>query len=347
MAQEIVGQYVGDPNARHLVLVTRRKWGYDLRNAIREVAPEVNAQTVFSEDILETWPAREAFLLLASLADPIDPVTHRDWIGYRRPDSDGKGWKAPKRHASVYRHLRRGGLLSADRLRAIAAEDVSTLGGTGRGEVHRRAVRLRDLLEGVGEGHDVPETVARVLDPDRWIEGEGPDVELARQDIERLRTEANRILDEAEEPLPLVGLVARVRNRIASREPLGLDATPDIKIVTLWGAKGLTADFVYIIGLCDEALPGPYDPNSSGLDEGEHRLEQLRLLYVSLTRAKRVLVLSQPTKIRRGEVPALGLSRLSDGNAWWQYLHRCRFFDDLSRAALPDSVDREVWEGVG
>jgi hypothetical protein len=72
----------------------------------------------------------------------------------------------------------------------------------------------------------------------RPIEGEGPDVELARQDIERLRTEANRILDEAEEPLPLVGLVARVRNRIASREPLGLDATPDIKIVTLWGREG-------------------------------------------------------------------------------------------------------------
>jgi hypothetical protein len=215
-----------------------RRCRSEVVQAIREVAPEVNAQTVFSEDILETWPAREAFLLLASLADPIDPVTHRDWIGYRRPDSDGKGWKAPKRHASVYRHLRRGGLLSADRLRAIAAEDVSTLGGTGRGEVHRRAVRLRDLLEGVGEGHDVPETVARVLDPDRWIEGEGPEVELARQDIERLRTEANRILDEAEEPLPLVGLVARVRNRIASREPLGLDATPDIKIVTLWGREG-------------------------------------------------------------------------------------------------------------
>jgi hypothetical protein len=53
MAREIVSQYVGDPNARHLVLVTRRKWGYELRNAIREVAPEVNAQTVFSEDILE------------------------------------------------------------------------------------------------------------------------------------------------------------------------------------------------------------------------------------------------------------------------------------------------------
>lgn len=347
MAQEIVRQYVAAPEAKHLVLVTRRKWGYDLRNAIRAVAPEVNAQTVFSEDILETWPAREAFLLLASVADPTDPVTHRDWIGYKRPDSEGKNWKAPKRHAAVYRHLRAGGLLSAERLRALADEDPTALSGTGRGQVHRRAVRLRDLLDGLGEDGNPAETVARILEPDRWVpESDAPAADLARQDIERLRTEASRILDEADEVLALDELVARLRNRIASREPLGLDAAPDIKIVTLWGAKGLTADFVYIVGLCDEALPGPYDPNSSGLSEGEHLLEQLRLLYVSLTRAKRALVISRPTKIRRGQVSALGLSRSRDGDVWWQDLHRCRFLDDLSREALPDPVDGETWDGI-
>ena len=35
------------------MLVTRRRWGYELRRRIAEIAPEITAQTVFSEDILD------------------------------------------------------------------------------------------------------------------------------------------------------------------------------------------------------------------------------------------------------------------------------------------------------
>jgi hypothetical protein len=346
MAQEIVDQYRETPNAKHLVLVTRRKWGYDLRRAIHEIDEDLNAQTVFSEDILETWPAREAFIFLSSVADPTDPVTHRDWISYREPDSEGKTWKASRRHAAVYQNLRDDGLLSAERLLAIAAADVTSLSGSGRGEVHKRAVRLHELLDDLPQ-YEGPRTVVdHILDPDRWVIDATETSLLARQDIDRLRIEADRMFDDADNALALPDLVARLRNRIASREPIGLDGSPDIKIVTLWGAKGLTADFTYIIGLCDEAVPGRYDPNTSGLTEGDHLLEQLRLLYVSLTRAKRVLVISRPTKIRAGQVSALGLTRTNDRNPWWQYLHQCRFLHDVSRDALPDSVAGEEWAGV-
>jgi superfamily I DNA/RNA helicase len=154
------------------------------------------------------------------------------------------------------------------------------------------------------------------------------------------------MLVEAEEEVTLKTLVQRLRYRIATREPLGEEENPDIKIVTLWGAKGLTADFVYIVGLCDEALPGPYDRESTGLTEGEHEMEQLRLLYVSLTRARKAVVISRPAKIRRGEVPALGLIRRSDGNRFWQYLRQCRFFSLVSAGVLPASIDGEDWEGI-
>jgi DNA helicase-2/ATP-dependent DNA helicase PcrA len=347
MAAEIVRQFRARPNARHLVLVTRRKWGYDLRAAIAEADPEINAQTAFSEDILETWPVREAFMLLSSIANPVDPVTHRDWIAYKRPDATGRDWKAPRRHAPVYVGLRAGGLLSAERLQAVAAADVNALNGTGRGEVHRRATRLRDLLADLPDNADAGDLVEAVLDPNKWVSQDEPPGALPRQDLDRLRGEALRMLDEADAVMGLDELVARLRNRIASREPIGLEESPDIKIVTLWGAKGLTADFTYLIGLCDEALPGRYDPDTSGLEEGEHFLEQLRLLYVSLTRAKRALVISRPTKIRRGEVPALGLQRTNDRNNWWQYLHRCRFLDDLPRDVLPEPADGEQWDGLG
>jgi superfamily I DNA/RNA helicase len=147
-----------------------------------------------------------------------------------------------------------------------------------------------------------------VLEPERWVTEGSADAELATEDILRLRREAERMLDEAEEEVALAALVRNLRYRIATREPLGEEEDPDIKIVTLWGREGLTADFVYIIGLCDEALPGRFDADSTGLTEGEYKREQLRLLYVSLTRAKQGLVISRPTKIRRGEVPGLGLS---------------------------------------
>lgn len=346
MAQEIVRAYRAKPGAKHLVLVTRRKWGYDLREAISMSDPDVKAQTVFSEDILETWPAREAFILLSSIADPTDPVTHRDWIAYRRPDAQGKSWKAPKRHALVYQSLREDGLLTAERLRAIADADSSLLHGAGRGEVHLRAQRLQELVEALPLNEHPRTLVTAILDPDRWVTGEGTANGLARRDIERLRVETERMFDETGDELSLTEVVSRLRNRIAAREPLGQDTSPDIQIVTLWGAKGLTADYTYLVGLCDEALPGPFDAESTGLEEGEHLLEQLRLLYVSLTRSRQCLVISRPTKIRRGEVPALGLAYRRAGNRWWQDLRSCRFLADVSREALPGSIDGGRWQGI-
>jgi DNA helicase-2/ATP-dependent DNA helicase PcrA len=345
IATEVVRAYRAQPAQRHLVLVTRRKWGYDLREAIREIDEGVNAQTIFSEDILETWPVREAFIFLQIVADNDDPAALRDWIGYKRPDGEGKKWKAPKRNAPVYQALREDGLLTQARMREIATGPVKALSGSGRGDVHMRALRLGELLDQVPQG-DARLVVEHVLDPDKWATNESSSPDLARHDMERLRRESLRMLDEAEEELPLTGLALALRSRVATREPIGQEENPGVEIVTLWGAKGLTADFAYIVGLCDEAVPGPHDEDATGLTAGEHDLEQQRLLYVSLTRAKRALVISRPTKIKRGEVPALGLERHRGTNPWWQDLHLCRFLKNLPREALPKSVPGEDWQGL-
>jgi DNA helicase-2/ATP-dependent DNA helicase PcrA len=345
IAAEVVRAYRAHPHARHLVLVTRRRWGYELREAIREVDEGVNAQTIFSEDILETWPVREAFIFLEILVKNDDPAALRDWIAYRPPDSAGKKWKAPRRNAAVYQSLRDDGLLTLVRMREIAEGPVNALSGSGRGDVHARASRLCSILDEVPEA-DVRLTVEHVLDPERWLTEANATPDLARHDLERLRREALRMLDEADEDVPLSRLVEDLRSRIATREPIGQEETPGVEIVTLWGAKGLTADFTYIVGLCDEALPGPHDEDETGLTLGEHELEQQRLLYVSLTRAKRALVISRPTRIKRGEVPALGLERRWGTNPWWQDLHVCRFLRNLSRDALPDSVPGNEWAGL-
>jgi ATP-dependent exoDNAse (exonuclease V) beta subunit len=87
---------------------------------------------------------------------------------------------------------------------------------------------------------------------------------LARYDIERLRHEALQILDAADEDVPLSNLLDGLRSRIATREPIGQDENPAIEIVTLWGAKGLTADFTYIVDSAMRRCLGPLTKTQQG-----------------------------------------------------------------------------------
>lgn len=345
IATEAIRAYRAHPGKKHLVLVTRRRWGYAVRDAIRELDPEVTAQTVFAEDILETWPAREAFILLSIIGDPLDAASLRDWLSYQAPDAEGKNWKATKRNAPAYLNVwNEQGVLSLDRALALADRPLKEFGGSGRGRVHQRLLRLRELHKALPDDRSPRSIVDYLLDGDRWVVANSTFPELAREDIDRLHREAACMLDE-DATLSLKQIVEQLRARIATREPVGQAEDADVKIVTLWGAKGLTADFVYIVGLCDEALPGAHDPGATGLTAEEHELEQLRLLYVSLTRAKESLVISRPTKILRGEVPALGLAR-GPGSGYYQRLSVCRFFEDIPQAHFPASVNGATWAGL-
>ncbi len=344
IAAEVVRVFNAYPDEKHLVLVTRREWGYELRERIRKLEPRASARTIFTEDVLETWPAREAFLFLSIVADPGDAVALRDWIGYKLPNAVGKEFKASRRHAGVYLHLKRGGgTLNVDRVRQLL-EGESTLRGTGRAEVKARLERLAQLLDGLPVFEDTVEQVRHILAPNQWIGFTGPSADMAREDLGRLLREATAICAESPEA-KLSSVVRGLRYRIATRQPMGDGNEPGVRIVTLWGAKGLTADHVFVLGLVDQALPGPHDVRSTGLTEGEHLDEQRRLLYVSLTRAKKTLVLSRPTKIRAGDIQSLGLSS-APGGQWWRTLRLCRFLEDLPRGSMPDSVSFEDWNHV-
>jgi len=62
---------------------------------------------------------------------------------------------------------------------------------------------------------------------------------------------------------------------------------PRVRIMTMHGAKGLSAHVVFIPGLEDEILPGPWRMPYAGLV-----LEAARLLYVSITRARASCVMT-------------------------------------------------------
>ncbi|GIL06877.1 MAG: DNA helicase [Betaproteobacteria bacterium] len=62
---------------------------------------------------------------------------------------------------------------------------------------------------------------------------------------------------------------------------------PRVRVMTMHGAKGLSAKVVFIPGLEEEILPGPWRQPYPGLV-----LEAARLLYVSITRARAACIMS-------------------------------------------------------
>lgn len=346
IALEALRVFEARPEERHLVLATRRQWGYAVKQEILNLNPEAPVRTVFAEDVLESWPAREAFGFLSILATPGDAVSLRDWVAYQE-DEDGRDFLAPARNAPAYLDLKaHGGVLTMERALQLGERPEAHLSGKGKTNIRQRLIRLRELVAALPETDEPASLVEHILAPQAWVDYPGPRAEHASEDINRLRDEAHRLL--AEEPeLTLGDLVRQLRFRIATREPLGESpAGSGIRIVTLWGAKGLTADHVYIVGLFDEALPGRHDPESTGLTPSEFLDEQRRLLYVSLTRARSTLVLARPLKVRRGDIAALGLQRTNRVNRYWQHLQVCRFLTDVSHEVLPAAVAGEVWRGV-
>lgn len=343
VAPAVLQTYRLHPEDTHLVMVTRRQWGYGLRDEIRQLDPNVHVQTVFAEDILETWPVREAFLLLSTLGEPDDAATLRAWVGYKTV-VDGKGFKANQRNADAYIKLKAtDGVLSIDKVQALAERSIGEFAGTGKGGLLERLQRLRNLWAAEDKTVSAAQTAANVLSGDRWIGRNDLRGDLARADIDRLRAEAIRLVEA--EKLEFPALVKRMRYRIATREPLGESEGINILIVTVWGAKGLTADWVHIVGLIDEALPGYYDEDSTGLERSEWLDEQRRLLYVSLTRAKKGMAISMAQRAKPGYIQRLNLAMPTQGNRYWKTLHLSRFLRDLDPGLLPDSEDGSTWAG--
>lgn len=62
---------------------------------------------------------------------------------------------------------------------------------------------------------------------------------------------------------------------------------PQVRVMTMHGAKGLDATVVFILGIEDQMLPGPRRRPYPGLV-----LEAARMLYVSITRARAACILS-------------------------------------------------------
>jgi DNA helicase-2/ATP-dependent DNA helicase PcrA len=105
-------------------------------------------------------------------------------------------------------------------------------------------------------------------------------------------------------------LLGAVLERLNLPIPAAGVLPPRVRVMTMHGAKGLSAKIVFVPGLEEEILPGPWRQPFPGLI-----LEAARLLYVSVTRARAACVVSfAQTRILngqfRGQTPSRFIAQL-------------------------------------
>ena len=86
-------------------------------------------------------------------------------------------------------------------------------------------------------------------------------------------------------------IMQAVYTRLGQAVPAAHLLPQRVRIMTMHGAKGLSARVVFIPGLEDDLIPGPWRGPYPGLV-----LEAARLLYVSITRARAACILSFATR---------------------------------------------------
>jgi DNA helicase II / ATP-dependent DNA helicase PcrA len=352
MAKAMVENIHAHPKERHLAMVTRRQFGYWLRDQILELDPTLRLDLGFSEGLLDSWAAREAFLMFCLLIDP-DRPTWRAWLGYKS-STTGKDFTPPQRNADAYLQLVASAkdAITEDVVEALATEERSKPRGAGGTTIWDRAKRFIDLRAKFDwDGEDAPGFVKTLFDPELWI-GKDYDeekVEGAVLDLKLLQEKALVLLAKEQERKPKDvpaqhprPVVERLRHQIATNEPLTTDQPTDLQVTTLWGAKGATAEHVYLLGVCREAIPGERREEYPGTD-ADYVDEQRRLFYVSITRPTKTLVLSRAIKVKRGPARQMGL-KVTSGGPFWANLRMSPFLEDIL-AVLPDAVTGDSWSG--
>jgi len=299
-----LAKYMRERNdTRFLVLVPRRFIGYRLKEAVG-----ADARTSFHEEVLEIPVVQERFALACLVASPEDRVALRTVLGFH---ANGIEYGV-RRNASAYRSILGSSLEGVALLRAISGGEIE-LHGAGSGHLRARAEKTLEFLSELSSANQIavihalfdPRLAATVDDQEKR--------EKAKRDLEHLRDSAMLALEETNNN-ELGTILDQLRYRIAMRLPLTEPEEARVRIMTFHGAKGLEADVVIVAGVADQIIPGhfPDDPT-----EAERvREEQRRLLYVSVTRAKRELVISWPQSMEYKDARENQV-RL-DGGVWRQ-----------------------------
>jgi superfamily I DNA/RNA helicase len=269
-----------------LVLATRRKIGYAIRDHLTDLGRE--SKSFFAEESLEKPSAKEGFCLLTLLTNPRDKAALRAWLCVDKPSN---------RRVKPYERL---------------------LVAKGESEMH-----LFDFLDSLCvEGASIPPYTAELIDRFKLLKQKLsicagktiPDL------IDILWppgiTECEEIRGLAVAVSSVVDTVERLRDElmlvITQPELLGEDDDV-IRIMSLHKSKGLTAKCVIVTGCVSGALPMIKEDTPA--QERLKKIEEFRrLFYVAITRTSETLVISNSSSCLFSEALQMGLSARHAGH---------------------------------
>ncbi len=268
-----------DPSEIMILLASTRSQSTAIHDAL--AAAEVPFSPAREESIIDTDEGRAGYALLSIVVDPQNYVAHRTLLGIRK----GVGVKTCTEiaHAVItknrnFRELFYGvvpdGLVSNRARSAIATAagvcaDISSWHGEDA---------LADRLD----------DICRLVDETRAQAGASDDVRALLDELPADITlqEAHGYLS-ADRDDDRCRVLEAVAERLG-RPELASELVPErVQVLTMHGAKGLSAQVVLIPGLEESILPGEKRKPYPGLV-----LEAARMLYVSITRARYMCVLT-------------------------------------------------------
>ncbi len=260
-----------------LVLCPRRILATIIRDALEKDALE--SDLYYSENMFEEERAREALAILSLLAEPLDRVALRTWLGLGKKD-----WRA-KEYNRIRAHCEKAGLSPFDALAQLAAGSLSLAHTKGIVEQFKK---LGPALQQYG-GLDLKATVEKALP-------------AGEKQLEDLRTIALGVLPSCTD---LISLMRRIRERIT--QPEVPTRRTKISIMTPHKAKGLEAELVVITSCVEGFLPF-IDQKASSEEQQRQAAEGRRLFYVGITRTRQCLVISSFRSIPAGPAKQIGFS---------------------------------------
>ncbi len=268
-----------EPSQIMILLSSKTTPGRDIQAALKEV--EVPYAPVDEGRITDTEAGRVGYALLSVVVEPMNYVAHRSLLGLRQGVGLGTCNDVAKAVLANNRNYRDlfysavpDGLVTPRAKRAIGhtADVCAELANWGKDEA------LADRLD----------DICRLVDDIRAEEGTSEDL---RAVLEQLPAEMSideaRLFLSASKDDDRVRVLTAMAARLEQPEPDTSLVPERVQVMTMHGAKGLSAKVVFIPGLEEASLPGEKRRAYPGLV-----LEAARMLYVSITRARVACVLS-------------------------------------------------------
>lgn len=271
-----------NPGEIMILVASKKTPAREVQAALDEA--EVPYSPVKDDDVTDTEAGRAGYALLSLVVNPLNYVAHRTLVGVR----SGVGVTTCNDIAAAvianhrnYRDL----FYEPVPAELLKPKAVAAVEATAAVCAELRDWRAEEPLE------DRIDDLCRLVDSIRGQDGASDELRscLAELPGEMTLEEAHLYLaaDKDDDRRAILRLLAV---RLGLPEP-DTSLVPDrVQVMTMHGAKGLSAQVVFIPGLEDESLPGEKRRPFPG-----QVLEAARMLYVSITRARVACALSFAT----------------------------------------------------